>query len=1164
MPANQELHLGVNLGHDRAAAIVARGEILVAIEEERLDRIKHSPGIRRTGSGYELELPERAIDYCLRALGVDASAITTVTANSPGVDLGPRLARDRFGEHRVRTLPSHHLAHAYSAWGPSGFDEALVLVVDATGSTGADDRTESYSLYVGGETGLRPLHSETVHASQADLGTLGMLYEEVTRRVGFVTPVEGGLSHAEAGKTMGLAPYGGSGRMFGEWLRCRPGDLSVDLAAYDILLELEALDAAYGAGDGPMWRRPALVELAAKVQRELERALLHIVAEAVERTGQRKLCLAGGVGLNSVANHRLVRELGLEDFFAFPAAGDAGIAAGAALWACDTHRDGGAPRVPLRRAGLGRAYADADIEAALAGREDELEVTRLTPEETADRAAQALAAGRIVARFEGGSEYGPRALGHRSILADPTFARMRDVLNLRVKHRESYRPFAPVVPKERAEEVFSLSVESPFMLLVAPVREAVREHIPAVTHHDGTGRVQTVTADDNPFFTRVIEQLVAARGGEPVVLNTSFNRAGEPIVESPEDALRTFMACDIDHLAIEGYWVSKARADERTYDDHVRDLPVSELPSGLDDDGAALREAVEDLHAVLEGTPAADEDERLRTLRQRAQALRSRSFRFPLGSAPTQRQREAPRRAESARSSARTLAAFSDSADGPIELAPLRSFFAAAGYDAGGVTARLGKYPQELEPTDLHYLDRFALGGDVLDQLLRLFLLRGRVGEDQCRSLFGSERFQLLEDLGLLRSVDGACAATVDLYPVGDLLVATDHRYQVRREDHLDEEPVMYLGRDSVGLAMIAPRTKSGSHLDLCTGSGVQALVASSYADEVVGVDVNPRALRFARFNAAFNGVDNARFVLGDLYEPVAGRRFASITANPPFVPSPTAALAFRDGGADGEAVLRRIVAGAPAHLEPDGRMSVVTDLVAIDRYADKLRSWWGDGGYVAQVLATADRDEQLFSVPHAHAPFGQSYEDFCRELEAWVQSYRGAALSAVNFGYLVVQSVPDARDHQTVEKVVNSPLTPLWSRVEELLAFQRARQSDRLAGMKLRAAEGVVIREERHFDAGRTVRAALVPDDPWFTEYAIDGAMLELIERASDAPLDWSTVTSDGLAERAVALIEKGLLRTSVEATAVRDVTLTPQRAARIAESASKTTPTCLSNYLR
>ena len=207
-PFEDQYHLGINLGHDRAAAITSGGSLLVAIEQERLDRQKHSPGIQRANGKVQLNLPWNAIHYCLDAVGIDLHELASVTANSPGHDFGPQLAARCFGRVPVRRLPSHHLGHAYSAWWPSGLKDSIVLVVDATGTTDGNGLTESYTLYRGGADELELIHAEKVDATLTGVGTLGMLYEEVTRRIGFVTRLENGLSHAEAGKTMGLAPYG--------------------------------------------------------------------------------------------------------------------------------------------------------------------------------------------------------------------------------------------------------------------------------------------------------------------------------------------------------------------------------------------------------------------------------------------------------------------------------------------------------------------------------------------------------------------------------------------------------------------------------------------------------------------------------------------------------------------------------------------------------------------------------------------------------------------------------------------------------------------------------------------------------------------------------------------------------------------------------------------
>ncbi len=1223
-----DLHLGLNLGHDRSAAIVSGGKLLVAVEEERLDRCKHSPGLSRVEGGVECALPWKSIRYCLETVGADLSDLVSVTANSPGRDMGPELTAQGFSQARILQIPSHHLAHAYTAWWPSGMDEAIVLVVDATGSTDSEGKTESYTLYRGGPDGLEALHSERVDAHLAGMMTLGMVYEEVTRRIGFVTSFEGGFSQAEAGKTMGLAPYGGQAKNLRRWIETQPGSYSLKIHAYDALVEIEALQKRHENVGGPLWMRPHLVELAAKIQSELEEALIHLVGEAQRETSLNKLCLAGGVALNSVANHRLVRTLGLEEFFAFPAAGDSGIAAGCAWWASHQHGEGPANRERLRGAALGKIASEAEIEMALSEVADQVQVERLGSAKVLERSAQALSTGQVLARYEGGCEYGPRALGQRSILADPTFERMRDVLNVRVKHRESYRPFAPVIPLEAAEEVFELGVDSPHMLLVAPVREDLRAVLPSITHHDGTGRVQTVTAADNPFFHGLCEQLAELRGGPPVLLNTSFNVAGEPIVETPADALRTFLATDIDHLAMEGWWISKRGKEGKEYKDHIQGLDDAPHPQGLTADEPVLddlmseldtaifggkvsqswsaeevdeisarvsrfKETSETLDASLYGGPVRSRladgrlllvdprngSEIIDTLRRKVQAVTEQEVAQLLR---TQGAPETPIPQPSALPSTPVGCALESYADGDYrcgtKLAELSRRLRAAEYTQERVRAALGKAVVDLAPTDLPYLDRFGLAHDDLGDLIRLFLLRGELPESRVRSLVGGKSVDLLISMGLVGASEGTCVAHVDLFPLDGLLIATDHRYQVKDGDDLNEEPVMYLGRDSVGLVQVAPRKRSQSHLDLCTGSGIQALVARRYADEVIGVDRNPRALRFARFNAELNGLDGISFRLGDLYQPVEGERFETITANPPFVPSPVESLAFRDGGADGERILRRIVAEASQHLTEGGRLSIVTDLVDIDSYEAKLASWWTGADYLALMLTTADRNEQLFSTPHSHAPFGQSFEEFSEELGQWVDSYRAVGLGAVNFGYLVLEDRRMPAGQRFVQRVIQSPVDLVHTHVEALLDALYLETRGTLGHQRMTCAAGLRIQKE--FDAqGRELScSASVPDSEWFTTYRLQPSLQALLNEAGPGLLTWAELVERCGAVAAGILLEKGLLvcaapqgtiPTTERGSSVEQIPAAMQDQAQpkvllLDELASKTTPTCVSNYLR
>ncbi len=1179
-PFEDSYHLGINLGHDRAVAISSGGRLLAAIEEERLDRCKHSPGIRRVNGQVQLDLPWNAIRYCLETVGIDLHELASVTANSPGRDVGPQLAARSFGGVPVLKLPSHHLGHAYSAWWPSGFEESIVLVVDATGSTDQNGFTESYTLYRGGADELQLIHAEKVDANLTGVGTLGMLYEEVTRRIGFVTHIENGLSHAEAGKTMGLAPYGGKADVFSRWIHAREGSYSLEIPGYDILLEMHALEKACGKVQGKPWMCPHLVELAAKVQQEIEEALLHLVREAKRETGLSHLCLAGGVALNSVANHRIVRELELEGFFAFPAAGDSGIAAGCALWANHRHDGCRITRVPMTRSTLGRCSTPDQVKAAVLAKGNELKLEILTSAEMASRTAEALAMGRVVARFEGGSEYGPRALGHRSILADPTFPQMRDVLNLRVKHREAYRPFAPVVPLEAAEQVFELGTESPYMLLVAPVRTELRQILPSITHCDGTGRVQTVVEEENRFLHSVCLHLCDLRGGPPVVLNTSYNLAGEPIVESAEDALRTFMATDIDHLALEDYWICKKHVAPRTYDEHTAGLSEAPLPQGLAADTPDFSELTNLLHAALEGdvTESPWSPEELEELRTRLFPYRSTSRRyaeeavgFGADSTTARAMRVCDRHGDTATTAASSETSAAFNTFGHLQepprdvLADLRGRLRAVGYDEQNVSRRLGKAPQALEPTDLPYLDGFHLRQEPLDDFIRLFLLRGAVGEDRTRALLGSQSFDFLLETAAIGVINGLCRARVDLFPVEDLVIATDHRYQVLEGDSLTEEPVMYLGFDSIGLVKTAPREHSDSHLDLCTGSGVQALVAARYADRVVGTDVSPRALRFSRFNAALNGVTNVTFHCGDLYEPVRGQQFQSITANPPFVPSPADTIAFRDGGADGEEILRRIIADAHLHLQKGGRISIVTDLVDPDDYPEKLTGWWQGSRVCAQILTTANRDEALFSVPHAHAPFGQTFEAYAQELSSWVCSYRAAGLKAVNFGYVLIRESLQLDQHDIVQRVVESPLEPIYQSVSELMDFQELRGTTALSGLQVHMVPGLTIRSEQAPGSSKVQRTAVVRRSSWHTEYNIDLVMQSLLESAAKGKLDWDTICEWNLENYTIALVEKGLLAVSGRSTATEGnrLNVTDSPVIVINELESKTTPTCLSSYL-
>jgi len=1276
-------HLGINLGHDRSVAIVRDGEIIVAIQQERLDRHKHSLGVlhQAIDDPGQIQLPHEALQYCLSHCGITLVEVASITGNLPGNDVSASILRRSLGSSvasKICSVPSHHLAHAYTAYWPSGFDAALVLVADASGSTTSDHHTESYSLYVGEQGHLRPLHSVSVTAHLAALSTLGFVYEYISRKAGFVSDVGGHVSVPEAGKLMGLAPYGGAQPNWQRWLHPVPGTPDISMSAYDIFLEVAALEKRYDDGHGKPYLRPYLVDLAYKIQHELEGALLHIVGVALRETGLKKLCLAGGVALNSVANYKLYRNLGLEDIFIFPAASDCGIAAGCALWAY-AQQERGTQRPVMRVATLGHTYAADIIQQAVEKYADSIQVETLDPEQVVSRSAAALAAGHILARFEGGSEFGPRALGHRSILADPTFERMKDVVNARVKFREPFRPFAPVIPVDDLAMVFEQHVPAPFMLLVSDIKPEYHAKIPAVTHCDGTGRVQTVTGQDNPYLHQLCRTLAEVRGGPPVVLNTSYNVAGQPIVETPEEAIATFLSTNIDYLCLENLWITKRHVPVLDYEQHLAQVTDGLLPQGL----PPHQQPVTDLMRQLDRAMFFGETEQcpwtsaeLRVLSAQGARYKETSVLFPEtpygGPAHTSLSREVvllldpldnselidlrgtvpvsrltfdetkwllttlyqPNHMESLRlhhqlttqeaqeraihatallqryglraaprdtgrrqddplttSCEETLAQFSTPAFSARQaLAAFRQVLQSTGYTERGICGLLGiESLQRIEPTRLHYYSQYALPQTALADLIRLFQLRTALDEERIRGICGEGAFDTLCRLGLFIPRGTQWASRVDLYCVDDLFIATDHRYLLLTEDQITEQPVMYIGMDSHGLVHTAPRLAVERVLDLCTGSGVQALVASRYAGDVVGVDLNPRALRFARFNAQLNGIDNVRFIAGDLYAAVTNEKFDIILANPPFVPSPhseESLLRFRDGGTQGEAILARIIAEADEHLTANGRLHIVTDLVDLPRYQDKLNTWWQGGAVDILVLHTADRDEALFSVPHSHWPFGQTYEEYTAELDRWITNFRSAGLSAVNFGYILLRRRPDNLTSSYFARCIHNPSTPIHTQVGNY--FNQRDQLTRLgeAPLYLDVIADLRVRRDRGMIEDRERVELYVDHNPYYTTYLIDEALwLEIQMIAKRRPLADQYIHSNNR-DWVEDLIGRGILQlargqrliqehrrtraTSRDSGLVRLPGATSASEphvngkATVIELSTKTTPTCLSAYLR
>jgi carbamoyltransferase len=568
--------------HDAAAALVRDGVVVAAAQEERFTRRKHDPG-----------LPHHAARFCLQHAGLSMGDLDAVAFYDK-----PFLTFERLLETYLavapRGLPSfvkampvwlkqklwtrdvlarelafdgeilfteHHESHAASAFFPSPFEHAAILTADGVGEWA----TTSWGVGRGAQLDLRG----EIHFPHS----LGLLYSAFTYFCGFRV-------NSGEYKLMGLAPYGEP--RYVDRIRSELIDLKEDGS---FRLNMEYFTYAHGLRmtgrrfeelfDGPARQPEAALtqremDLARSVQEVTEEAVLLLGRHVHRETGEANLCLAGGVALNCVANGRLLREGPFERLWIQPAAGDAGGALGAALLAHFART--GASRVAepedgMRGALLGPSFA-ADEIAALLAREG-VAAEALSEEALVERVAALLASGHTVGWFQGRMEFGPRALGNRSILADP---RGRDVwrrVNLQIKFRESFRPFAPSVLAERAAEHFALDHPSPYMLLVAPVRGAAsgggeglekRHHVasslPAITHVDASARVQTVDAARNPLYHRLLRAFEAATGC-PVLVNTSFNVRGEPIVCTPEDAWRCFTRTNLDALAIGPFVVTR-------------------------------------------------------------------------------------------------------------------------------------------------------------------------------------------------------------------------------------------------------------------------------------------------------------------------------------------------------------------------------------------------------------------------------------------------------------------------------------------------------------------------------------------------------------------------------------------------------------------------------
>lgn len=555
------ISLGIHMGHDRSVSVVCNGKLIGSLAAERIDRKKHSVSSK---------IPYETIDVLLDYLKIDIKTIKYVgiTHASVNIENLNRIYTDQLKEQypnwNFKVIPvSHHLAHAASAYYTSVFDKALIFVADGGGDL-VNGQEEAESVYIGTrENGLQlleqRLQTNVIHnivreqfhlypfmneEYKAEQISIAKKYEQITYTLGF--------GWNQSGKTMGLASYG---KELIELKVPSIYNMQYDLTVEFLIREIYQLYLSSGLSY-PAFINENKEDIARTLQSFTESLILNIICYLIEKYQIFHLCLAGGLFLNCLLNHKILEKYPDITLHICPAAGDDGQSIGAAFIAYQYYVDNQlynkhACSLPY----LGISYNDKQIREALEKKnlsyfyyEDKKELGKIIAKEIYDN--------KIIGFFTGRSEVGPRALCHRSILANATWAGMKDYLNQKVKHRENFRPFAPVIMKEFEMQYFELKQTSPYMLLAPIVAKEYASKIPSVVHVDQTARVQSVDKKNNPFIHQIIESFYEL-SGVPVILNTSFNDNGEPIVETPMDAINTFLLTNIDVLILEGFLIYK-------------------------------------------------------------------------------------------------------------------------------------------------------------------------------------------------------------------------------------------------------------------------------------------------------------------------------------------------------------------------------------------------------------------------------------------------------------------------------------------------------------------------------------------------------------------------------------------------------------------------------
>lgn len=549
--------LGIHIGHDRCACLIQDGKVIAALAQERLDRIKHSQS---------MSMPYETIDALLQYCGLKITDISCIGLSHVAIEgnaVTDLYKREFFDHYKCSYVPfyfvSHHEAHAYAVYFSSGFEESLIFVADGGGDF-INGKQESETMYIAKNGFLTPISRRLqniavrhmkdpinhllpfmpVYVQNLEM-SLARKYSQITHLLGFKS--------GEEGKTMGLASYGES---FIDYSDLNYNDLNFSLTYGDMIREIFALQNLSGNSF-----KDFLVEkkadIASTVQVYTEKALISITKAFLRKYPCKNICLSGGIFLNCLTNHKIYEQCDINNLFILPAAGDDGQALGSAYYSY-IQQYGWKQPFHISLPYLGLSYTDKDIEETIHSKK--LKYQRYDDTTLAKKIALYIKENMIVAFHRGRTEIGPRALCHRSILANPTNSSMKDILNQRVKHREEFRPFAPTVTAEDQYKYFDLKCSSSYMLLAATVKEEYRSSLASITHIDGTARIQSVSSIQEPFMHMLLEE-VKKLTGFPIVLNTSFNVAGQPIVESPLDAVNTFLTTNIDILVIGNYIIDK-------------------------------------------------------------------------------------------------------------------------------------------------------------------------------------------------------------------------------------------------------------------------------------------------------------------------------------------------------------------------------------------------------------------------------------------------------------------------------------------------------------------------------------------------------------------------------------------------------------------------------